>query len=247
VWDVGTDDDNTFNSDNELVNGLDQVHDMAAQQGGTVEDEDWYPFRHFCNNSYEILLDGITGAVGNANTGSPTLEVLDSDHTSVLANSVPVSSLGIARRINIICQGSDSEQVNHVRVSQPDCGLSCVNTDQYHIHFRDTTALVPRFNNSATQVSILVLQNSTSTIVNTAVVAYDATGTTIGYVYVDLSANQVTAINLATVSAGVLAGKSGGLKIVNNAPYGALAGKVVAVEPATGFTFDTPLTYKRPE
>jgi len=247
VWDVGTDNDNASTSDNELVNGLDQVHDMAAQQGGTVEDVDWYPFPIFSGNSYEILLDGITGALGNANTGSPALDLIAPDGTTVAFGSDPVSSLGIARRLTFRYSTGSPEAMYYLRVSHPDCGLSCVNTDQYHIHFRNTTALVPRFNNSATQVSILVLQNSTNADVITQLVAYDATGTVITTIEVDLSPNQVTAVNLSTVSSGVLAGKSGGLRIANSAPYGALAGKVVAVEPATGFTFDTPLVYKPPE
>jgi hypothetical protein len=34
---------------------------------------------------------------------------------------------------------------------------------------------------------------------------------------------------------------SGSLTVAHDAPYGALAGKAVALEPATGFAFDTPL------
>jgi hypothetical protein len=30
----------------------------------------------------------------------------------------------------------------------------------------------------------------------------------------------------------------------SSTPYGALAGKAVALEPASGFSFDSPLTYK---
>ena len=41
-----------------------------------------------------------------------------------------------------------------------------------------------------------------------------------------------------------LAGQSGTVTIASNAPYGALAGKVVALEPATGFSFDSPLPYR---
>jgi hypothetical protein len=242
VWDVGADADNDSGSDNELVNGLSQVHDMAAQQGGTVMDEDWFPLPYACNNSYEILIDGITGALGNAATGSPALELRDSDAVTVLATSQPVSSVGIARRITYSCF-TDFQTIGYVRVSQPDCGLLCVDTDQYRIHFRNTTALVPRFNNSATQVSILVLQNSTNAAVLAHLGGYDLTGTWIGSLPLNLGPTQVATVNLSVGFPGM----SGALKIVNDAPYGALAGKVVSVEPATGFTFDTPLTYQRPE
>jgi hypothetical protein len=245
VWDVGTDNDNSSTSDNEMVHGLSQVHDVAAQQGGTVEDVDWYPLRSASNHSYEILLDGLTGGVGNT-SGLPRLEVLAADASTVIHSAQPVSSLEIARRITFIAgiEVVESELSYYVRVRNPACALSCVNTDQYHISLRDTTVFVPRFNNSATQVSVLILQNSTSADVFAEVVAHDATGAIIGLFNVSLTPNQVTTVNLSTVNSSELAGKSGALKIVNDAPYGALAGKVVALEPATGFTFDTPLVYK---
>jgi hypothetical protein len=39
-------------------------------------------------------------------------------------------------------------------------------------------------------------------------------------------------------------GQSGSITVASDVAYGALAGKAVAVEPATGFTFDTPLTLR---
>ena len=36
-----------------------------------------------------------------------------------------------------------------------------------------------------------------------------------------------------------LAGASGSITIANDAPYGALAGKAVSLEPSAGFSFDT--------
>ena len=38
-----------------------------------------------------------------------------------------------------------------------------------------------------------------------------------------------------------LAGQSGSLTVTSNAPYGVLSGKAVALEPATGMSFDAPL------
>jgi hypothetical protein len=39
-----------------------------------------------------------------------------------------------------------------------------------------------------------------------------------------------------------LAGTSGSVTIVHDGAYGALVGKSVALEPATGFSFDSPLS-----
>jgi len=38
-----------------------------------------------------------------------------------------------------------------------------------------------------------------------------------------------------------VAGQGGTITLSHDGPYAMLAGKAVAVEPATGFTFDTPL------
>ena len=37
------------------------------------------------------------------------------------------------------------------------------------------------------------------------------------------------------------AGQSGAMTVTHTAGYGGLAGKTVALEPATGFSFDTPM------
>jgi hypothetical protein len=47
---------------------------------------------------------------------------------------------------------------------------------------------------------------------------------------------------LATGSIPALAGRSGSAQIAQLGGYAALAGKAVALEPATGFTFDTLVT-----
>ena len=38
-----------------------------------------------------------------------------------------------------------------------------------------------------------------------------------------------------------LAGQSGSITVVHDGKFGALSGKAIGLEPATGFTFDTPL------
>ncbi|HET9316198.1 MAG TPA: hypothetical protein VFQ51_11460, partial [Vicinamibacteria bacterium] len=48
-------------------------------------------------------------------------------------------------------------------------------------------------------------------------------------------------LTVSTASVASLVGQTGSITITHNAPYGGLAGKAVALEPATGFSFDTPL------
>ena len=47
-------------------------------------------------------------------------------------------------------------------------------------------------------------------------------------------------LNVATVSG--VTGQSGSITIAHDGGYGALSGKAVALEPSTGFSFDSPMT-----
>ena len=49
-------------------------------------------------------------------------------------------------------------------------------------------------------------------------------------------------VNTSTIAGA--AGASGSITLDHNGPYGGLSGKAVAVEPATGFTFDTTMVPK---
>jgi hypothetical protein len=50
------------------------------------------------------------------------------------------------------------------------------------------------------------------------------------------------ALNTTTITGA--AGQTGSITVAHDAPYGALIGKAVALEPSTGFSFDTPLVTK---
>ena len=49
---------------------------------------------------------------------------------------------------------------------------------------------------------------------------------------------------LNTASLAALAGMSGTITIAHDGRYGDLAGKSVALEPATGFSFDSPMMWR---
>ena len=46
---------------------------------------------------------------------------------------------------------------------------------------------------------------------------------------------------IGTGSIAALQGTSGAITVGHTGPYGSLVGKAVALEPSTGFSFDTPL------
>lgn len=246
VWDVGADNDNDSGSDNEIVHGLNQVHDLAAQAGGTIQDVDWFTFRLPNARSFEVLVDGVTGEVSNGNT-SPSLQAIGPDGTTVSDDSEPVTNFGVARSLRILpglAPGVGPGYYNSfVRVSNPACALTCAANDQYRIRAYDTTLTLPRFNNASSQVTVLILQNPTGKTVLGIVHALSNSGTVLATYNFALQPYATGVTNLSTVSGGVLNGQSGSLMIPHNAPYGMLAGKGVAVEPATGFTFDTALSH----
>jgi hypothetical protein len=124
-----------------------------------------------------------------------------------------------------------------IRVRSTGCTTGCGTDDVYRIRAWETTGAVPRFNNSGTQITVLLLQNmGTQTIAGT-VYFWAGAGTPAGQQGFSLDAHQVLVMNTSTMAPGV----SGSLTVAHDGPYGVLSGKTVALEPATGFSFDSPL------
>jgi len=109
----------------------------------------------------------------------------------------------------------------------------------YRVRAWDTTLLGPRFNNSGTQVTVLVLQNSMDAPITGHVHFWSGSGALVGTQAVSLATRASSALNTSTVPG--VAGQSGSLTLSHDAPYGTLLGKAVSIESGTGFSFDTPL------
>jgi hypothetical protein len=58
----------------------------------------------------------------------------------------------------------------------------------------------------------------------------------------DLASMASAAVNTAAITGA--GGASGSITVTHDGGYGALGGKAVGLEPASGFTFDTPLAYR---
>jgi hypothetical protein len=115
--------------------------------------------------------------------------------------------------------------------------LTGLDSSPYDVALYDTTLFVPRWNNSATQTTILLLQNTTNITVTGSVFFHDGGGTLLATVPVSVQQHGLQVISTASVPG--LAGQSGSAQVAQMGGYGALVGKAVALEPATGFTFDT--------
>jgi len=240
VWDLGSDSDNDSGSDNEIVHGLTQVHDLAARAGGTIEDVDWYAFRLPESRSFEIRMDGITGDTAGV---GPSLDVIGANGTTVVQSASTVTPSGSARVLRIMSDVTGTGDATlFVRVSDPQCGLACTGDDEYRIHAFDTTMALARYNNRNGQVTVLILQNPSDRTITFRAGAYLDSGSLVGTIPGQIPAHGTSVINLDTFNNSGLHDQSGSLVIRHDGPYLGLAGKGVALEPATGFTFDTAIT-----
>lgn len=230
---VGCNDSCATCGTNELVHGVSQVHDVDDAQSGLVDDEDWYFLSIKPNTSYEVVVDGTTPYMNRTTPVSLTLVQADG---TVDTTDYAISSRGFSRSLRV---GNNTTTVNDdrwVRVTAAaDCSGLCLPIDEYHISMRETTYYIPRFNNSGTQVSILILQNPRDASVSGNLYFWDPAGNLLNTTPVSLDPKETSVIN----TSGIVPGTGGSITLSHNSTYGSLSGKIVAVEPGTGFTFDT--------
>ena len=242
-WDAASDPDNSSGTDNELLHGTAQQHDLQTNPG-PVADQDWYAVVQYPRSSYEAVIDSTSGDLNLGVSGS--FVRIDVDGMTVVQTSeeanVGSPLLGYSQALRWQHTGTTVVQ-NHLR-AEGGCFTSCGPEDQYHIRFYETTVAIPRFNNASGQITVLIIQNLTGwdrPIAGTAYF-YNAAGTLAGSTTFSLAADAALVLNTATVPG--VAGVSGTIKVAHDGGYGNLAMKSVALEPATGFTFDTPGLYK---
>lgn len=234
VWDVSvTDNDNSSGTDNELVHGGRQVHDLGAAV--LIPDQDWYRVTSFPNSSHEVLVDGTTGDLGPGFT----LERVTSGGT-VLQSSQPIAGgSGDSRSLRWI-NGTTAAVTEFVRVANAACGSLCSAVDQYSIRYYETSVAMVRFNNNATQVTVMQIQNPSSYTINGEVYFWSAARVLLGTSPFTLTGKGQTVVNTASVAPGV----SGHLTLVHDGRYGELNAIAVALEPATGFSFSYPMVVR---
>jgi hypothetical protein len=191
-------------------------------------------------SSWEVVLDEPSGDAGGA-TG-PSLQRLDTDFSTVLQTASP-AGVGGARTLR--WQNSTaSAEACYVRVQSAQCTTSCGPDDTYRVRAYETTLRAPRFNNVGSQVSLVVLQNPTNASTSGTVFFWSSSGALLGSQGFTLNPRATTVINSSGVSG--VAGQGGSVTVVHGGRYGELIGKVVALEPSTGFSFDAELAPRRP-
>jgi hypothetical protein len=244
VWDETAQNDNAAESTvNELLHGSDQVHDLAGQAGNTIPDVDWFRLQVPFNSSFEVMVDELAGGIGGPGV-APIVELAEITPTSTsFIPAAPVTAFGSARRIAYSYAESPTagEKAYFVRVRGAACGATCTAASRYRIRMVDTTLRLARFNTTGGQSTVLVLQNPTNQVQGLSVYAFGANGDQVGGFVTFLRPREVAAMNLSTFG---LANQAGGLQMLNIAPYGALTGKAVQMDPATGFVFETAADYR---
>ena len=149
-WDEGSDDDGGASTDNVIVHGVEQIHDLHSEAG--VPDQDWYLVTARPFSSYQMVLDGFTG---DTNLTTQRVQRLNATGGLVLQDALATDGGHV---LSLDWQQGASSLVTLVRV-QNGCP-SCDNSSSYRIRFYDTTFLVPRFNNSGSQATVLLVQNA---------------------------------------------------------------------------------------
>jgi hypothetical protein len=251
-WEYVLDSSSDDNSStlNFLQHGVVQVHhdlDSAFDF-----DQDWFAVKASARHSYEARVNGgimywsttcTGGACPRFDRVNPigdvlTIGQLTQDDAPIVINrgSSGPQNAGRGMTVRWIADATD---VGFLRARSDEFTLLGPEVT-YDVSFRDTTYFAPRWNNSGTQVSVLIVQNLTSSTVTGQIDFFNAAGALLASSPLNLAANAVQILSAGSVPG--LAGLSGSASIAHLGGYGALSGKVVSLEPATGFTFDTSFT-----
>lgn len=216
----------------ELSHGFREVRDLGADAGVAVRHEFRMSQKPYA--SYEVIVDSTSGDIGQG----LVVRRIDAVGATV-QESDGISAQGFSRTLRWANEGSTAVDTQIVRVQSGSCWTDCGADDVYRVRAYETTYAAPRFNNSGTQVTIVVVDNPTERGVAGRIYFWSPTGQLLASDPFAL-APKATRV-LATPSVPQLIGQSGTLTVTHDAGYGTLSGKTVALEPSTGFSFDTPL------
>jgi len=231
VWDIQTHNDNSPATENELLHGSDQMHDLGALPG-PAPDQDWFRLSQKSYSSYEVVAEATSGDIG----ATLNLQRIASDGTTVLQSSAAVG-VGYSRSLRFANATAAAIDDQYIRVTSGSCTTDCGPDDVYRLRVYETTEAGPRFNNAGSQTTVLLLQNPTSYTIAGHVYFWTTAGNLIAPLPVTLSPRQLLVLNTATVAPGT----GGTLTIAHDGRFGDLVGKTVALEPSTGFSFDSPM------
>jgi glycosyl hydrolase family 44/Calx-beta domain-containing protein len=212
-------------SSNELTHGAEQRADLLVGP-------DYYRIGQAPHASYEVVIDGTSGDIVPV-----ALDRLAADGTTVLQSASPS---GVGGSVSLRWQNTTAAPIvqQTLRVNG-SCAPSCGADDVYRIRAFETTYRIARFNNAGSQVTVLILQNPADYAVAGTVWFWDVAGTLLGTHAFALAPRETVVLNTASVPG--VASQGGAMTVSHDGHYGDMTGKTVALEPATGFSFDSPM------
>jgi hypothetical protein len=242
--------DDTVQSSNQLLHGVVQTHDFQGIGNNiTPGDQDFSLVATKARHSYEVKVFSTNscflvnpGDPANPNSCAGLARVAYPDGTTILTAAIAPDGVihpYLTPTWLAVRWIASADQFEIVRVNgYLDPHANALN--QYDIQMLDTTYLVPRWNNSGTQVTVFLIQNGSTAPVTGKLFFYNAGGALLDTQPLTLAGHALQVVSTSGILA--LAGASGSAAIAHDGGYGALAGKVVSVEPSTGFTFDTQIS-----
>jgi hypothetical protein len=226
-WDAAVVKDNTAGTTKNLLNrGAIQTHDLQAVGG--VADEDWFIISVSAFRQYQIYLAEATPDTPVAN--ADFLELYNFDGSTLIQQA----TIGVTGAEKLIRFFAGADTIFLVRVKG---NTNSPATSRYGISYAESTMYCPRYNNSGTQVSVLLVQNTQNSNCNIAVDFYTESGT-----FLHTHNATVNTAGMAVVPLGgipQLAGQKGSARLHPFCSPSGLKAKLVALEPSTGFSFDT--------
>jgi hypothetical protein len=232
-WEADPEDDGPATRTHLPAGASQAGRDLQGPSG--TPDQDWVWVWALPHHSYEARVSG--GPLWSVSGGFQGAQ-LDLVNSSLVV-AVPgdnVDMPGLRGQV-VRFQGASVPDAGYLRVRGPAVGAQ--GAEPYLLELFDTTYALPRWNNSGSQVTVVVVQNVKPTPVTGSLVFFNANGVQLHAEPLSIEPNAVRVFNTATVPG--LVGQSGSARVVHFGGRSALAGKGVALEPATGFTFDTAL------
>lgn len=231
-WDYATPNDDTAGSTyNRLIHNTSQAHDLMDLAGPAV-DEDWMGVVSEPYQSYEVIADGWAGTVA-----IPTRYAADG--TTNLGQGAGIDGLGGAYSLRW-ANTTSSQASDLVKIAPLTTGNNTY--DRYDLRMWETTIRMARFNCSGTQVTVVMCQNPTRSSISATQYYWNAAGTLVYANPITVGGRATSVVSSCAI--GAVNTNSGSITVAHNGPYGSLNCKAVAVEPATGFTFDTVGAYR---
>lgn len=200
--------DNGTETRSELAHGSAEIHDLKGKKGG---DQDWWRISQKGHASYEVVVDAATAAVTPL-----TLDRVAADGTTVLQSAV---AIGVGAVRSLRWQNTSATTVDGEFIRVRGACTKCARDDSYRIRLYETTYAISRFNNSGTQVTVLVIQNPTDYTVNGTSRFWAATGDLVASNPFTLAPKATLTLATQTIADGA----SGSITVAHDGRYAARA------------------------